>query len=65
MCAHTVRLSVHAVLFILLSQFLGQMRLKEEVYQCLGLALGLVPSVTFCNMFIQIMQLVIAQGEAA
>lgn len=50
MCTHVIGLSVHAVPCILLSQFLGLIRLKEEVCQCLGLALGLVPFVTFCNM---------------
>ena len=50
MFAHAIGLSVHAFPCILLSQFLGQMRLKEEVCQCLCLVLGLVPFVTFCNM---------------
>jgi len=50
MCAHAIGLFVHAVPCILLSQFIGQMGLKEEVCQCLGLVLGLVPFVTFCNM---------------
>ena len=60
MCVHVVGLGVHSVPCLSLSQFLGQMGLKEEVHQCLGLALGLMPLETFCNVFIQIMKLVIA-----